>query len=230
MSASHSSDAVTASGLAPPGGIACGYREVAGNPSGIALRITAWGSRRGAHGVGLTAWGSRRGASALLECALDPVSAQLSARVRVRPGERAIRRRDAPRKRRPMSAWGRFILAERETRFELATSTLARLHSTTELLPQSTEGTGPSGGRGLYIGAALSVKQFCGFTDAFWRSERLQTCWVYSPSSAADSATLRPNRPGQRGTASPAGECPLKRARRRAAAARPAHMAGRDEA
>jgi hypothetical protein len=27
-------------------------------------------------------------------------------------------------------------LTERETRFELATSTLARLHSTTELLPQ----------------------------------------------------------------------------------------------
>ena len=31
--------------------------------------------------------------------------------------------------------------AERETRFELATSTLARLHSTTELLPQGPEGT-----------------------------------------------------------------------------------------
>ena len=31
---------------------------------------------------------------------------------------------------------------ERETRFELATSTLARSHSTTELLPQSVKETG----------------------------------------------------------------------------------------
>ena len=41
---------------------------------------------------------------------------------------------DTPKMTKPQELPG--VLRERETRFELATSTLARLHSTTELLPQ----------------------------------------------------------------------------------------------
>ena len=64
----------------------------------------------------------------------------------------------------------KWYLVERETRFELATSTLARLHSTTELLPQAVVFL-------LQIGREVNSKihspeKTCAFRLVVWRIKR----------------------------------------------------------